>query len=284
MAYQTEGRSEGFTLLELILAFGILSLMTITIATATRQALRTRQKVQEKVAEMSQVRDALKIIQRDLELAYHARDLEAEVQAEVKKLKNKNPSNPNSNNPTDPSAPPPVAGIDPNTGAPTTASDKVNPYRKNPETDFIGKESEVYFATKNAPVFLENAPQADFAKVGYQISSCRKPGSNNPSSNCLIRRYSALVEGDITKTDSGTVLVENVTNFKLRYYGAGKQDYVSSWSSKDVDASMMKKYPESVEITLEIAHGEGNEKRTTSMQITAQVRFPNNREISQASP
>lgn len=292
----------GFTLLELILALGILSLMTVTVAVSTDRALKSRDRIQNRVREMSQVRDALKLIQRDLELAYHARDYEQEMVHEFWKQKNK-AANPNSpaagaapptsgifnptGNPQDlsgnqasPFAPPPIGAVDPMTGAPLGPSGPPpNPNRRSPETDFLGRENELFFVTKNAPIFLETQAQADFIKVSYQLSSCRKPGSESASSNCLIRKTSSLVEGDVTDTKSAVILVEGVAKFQLRYFGSGKMDYVNQWSTKSSDPSLNSKFPESVEITLEIQAGTGDNKRNTSMQILAQVRFPNNREI-----
>ena len=295
--------NKGFTLLELLISIGILTLMTVTIAVTTQNALKTKNKVQQSVDDQSQARDALRLIEKDLNLAYHARDLEREFieaakkeydtlksEADKKKsgtgeaggLAGGTASNPNLNPNQTPNLDNPLgpgSSLDKDSN-PLNKYLAGNPSRKSPETDFFGKEEEMYFATRNAPRFLEGIPQADFIKVGYQLTSCQKPGLNLPSVRCLVRKTSPVVEGDIQQLEHGSVLLIGIKKFQLRYLGAGKLDWVKEWKSKEGDGATNGNYPQAVEITLVLEREDNGKTREVDMQIVANIRFPNNKEAS----
>lgn len=256
--------NKGFTLLEVLIVLFILATLTVLSNQSIQQAIRNKVKIQRTVDEMSQVRDALRIIERDINLAYHNRDLEKEINQLVKE-QNK-PKRPAGAPPPPPSLPDPDDPFsDPNTN------------RLSPETEFIGTNEAMSFATLNSGRLMSGAQQADFLKVGYSIRNCRKPGSEGQSFKCLARRSSPILEGDIEKGGEEIILLEGVSEFKLRYFGHGKQDYVSDWNSKTGDISVKGKYPDAVEVSLTITPDE-NQKREISMQLVIPVRFANNPE------
>ncbi len=76
------------------------------------------------------------------------------------------------------------------------------------------------------------------------------------------------------------VLLDHVSEFKLRYLGKGKQDWVSTWKTTATggDAVTTGNFPLAVEISLtyERELASGKEKKY-SMQIVVPIRFPNNK-------
>lgn len=265
------GKNSGFTLLELIIVLSILSFLTINIAINLRNAFRARTKIQSQLESMSRVRDALRIIERDLNLAFHYRDLEEEIRAAVKKS-----TQPQTIGGVPPPPPPPF-GVP----AMTTPTDPKEAERQqnrvNPVTHFIGKDTELYFPTLNSNRLEANLQQADFIKVGYFLKSCQPPGREQ-GSECLFRKQSPYVEGDLEKGGEDVFLLADVTEFELRYFGRGKQDWSKDWNTKTGDANVKDAFPQAVEITLSTeSEFEGN-KRKVSMQIVAGIHFPNNAE------
>jgi hypothetical protein len=85
-----------------------------------------------------------------------------------------------------------------------------------------------------------------------------------------------VVEGDITQGGEDTAILEDVSEFSLRYFGFGKQDWNSSWDSVNGDAIAKGKYPDAVEVSLTVEKGEGAKKKKVSMQLVIPIRFPNN--------
>lgn len=280
-------KQAGFTLLELLLSLGILSVMMLAIAMSTNQALKTKTKIQQTVDDFSQARDTLRLMEKDIQLAFHARDIEKEFNEVAKKeyealiKTSSSTGKAGGTNQPPPGQPPPgqfAAPVFPGTSDSNSPfKEVVNPNRKSPETDFIGREEEIFFATRNAPRFIEGVPQADFIKVGYIITTCRKPGDDGPAERCLVRKTSPLVEGDITQTETGSVLLVGIQEFKLRYLGEGKQDWVNTWITKENDGATFKKFPQAVEVSLSLLRGDASKPKTISMQIVVNLRFPNNK-------
>lgn len=260
--------SSGFTLIEVVIVLAILAFLTVNTAIAIRNGFRTRAKIRQQVQDMSQVRDSLRVIERDLNVAFHYRDLEEEFRAELKKA-------------SAPARPPtPPGGVPPPPPPPTPPDPKElqrRQNRKDPTTHFVGSAEEMNFATLNSGRLSADLKQADFIKVGYSLKNCRNPVTDT-SVQCLIRRESPLVEGDITKGGVEVVLLRDVTEFKLRYFGHGKQDWNSEWNSTVGDAASKNSYPQAVEISLTIERGEKDKKKRISMQTIAAIHFPNNQD------
>lgn len=266
-------KQSGFTLLEVMIVLTILATLTVLSSQNIQQAIRTKLKIQTQLDDTSQVRDALKIIERDVNLAFHYRDIELEMKALIKKkrdaAKGATTTTLQPGMPTTTTLPVPADPNDPLT--------KKSENRKDPVTQFIGKEEEIVFPTLNSGRISESQTQADFVVVGYNIKPCRKPGGEGvQTKNCLIRRVLNIVEGDITKGGEDVVLLEDVTEFKLRYFGKGKTDWNSQWDSITGDQTVKNKFPDAVEVSMTVEKGVEAKKKKISMQLVIPVRFPNN--------
>lgn len=266
--------SRGFTLLEVMIVLTILATLTVLSSQNIQQAIRTKMKIQEQLDDNSQVRDSLKIIERDINLAFHYRDIEKEMRTLIKKKRDEQKKGATTTTqPGFPGAPPPPPSLpDPN-----DPLSKEPQNRADPTTQFIGKESELTFPTLNSGRISESQTQADFIAVGYSIKPCRKPGSNSVGDkDCLIRRVLQVVEGDITKNGEDIVLLEDVSEFKLRYFGKGKADWISQWDSVAGDPTVKNKFPDAVEVSLTVEKVKDSKKKKISMQLVIPIRFPNN--------
>lgn len=257
----------GFTLIEVLLSVTILATMSMLAARAISQAVRAKVKIQGQIDDVSRMRDALRLIERDVNLAYHHRDFEKEIQDLIK--------NPNAGKPQIPGQPPapPVPAPPPQPEAPREAE------RKDPSTFFLGDEEAVSFVTMNGARMIKNSRMADFIEVGYLLKDCSSADGKS-SSKCLWRRSSNIVDDDPTVGGDEVVLLENVTEFALQYIGKGKQDWVKQWKSdKTGDAVTKDNFPQAVQVSLTVQkEGADGGKKKYSMQITAPVHFPNNKE------
>lgn len=272
--------SSGFTLLEVLIVLGIMATLIVMTTRSIQQSLVNKEKITNQVGDTSQVRDSLKIMERDINLAFHYTDYETEMKDLIKKARLAQASTttvPGQSTTTT------VPGYNPNIGAydPNNPNDPLNQpdtNRTDPVTQWIGKSSELYFATMNASRVREGEQVGDFIKVAYLLKSCKSlnASGNSGTSNCLIRRSSPIVEGDITQGGENVVLLENITEFKLRYFGKGRQDWVDQWDSKSGDGIARNRFPDAVEISLTMEKGEKEPKKKISMQIVVPLRFPNN--------
>ncbi|MNL43734.1 Pseudopilin GspJ [compost metagenome] len=93
------------------------------------------------------------------------------------------------------------------------------------------------------------------------------------------RRSSPYVDLDVTKGGDEVVLLENLTEFKLRYIGKGKQDWVNEWKTdQSGDGATKGRFPTAVEVSVKIEKDDGKGKKKYSMQLIIPIHFPNNPE------
>lgn len=252
----------GFTLIEVILAISILSTLTILSTQALSRALKAKTKIQAEVTDVSGLRDSMRMMRTDLYLAYHYRDIQKEIQEAYKKLQTPAANNQSPIPPLPQSqqlAPPPPE-------APPI----------DPSTHFIGTEEKMNFSTMNNSQISTAVVQADFIEVGYFLKDC-KGLSHEKTSKCLFRRTQMILDDDPEAGGTEMVMLENVTEFKLRYIGANKTEWSSQWSSKGgLDASSKNKFPDAVEITLGIERELEGKKKSYSMQFVVPIHFVNN--------
>lgn len=277
MRLKHENYQNGFTLLELVIVLGILASLAILSVQSISTATANRKKIQAEVDFSSSGRDALKIMERDINLAFHYRDLEKElIESANKAFAAPNPS--------------PTTSTQPGSPTTTTLPQAQNPFKLNtqnrvdPETQFVGSETELSFVSLNASQIDSSQPLADFFVVGYSVRDCRKPGQDSirSSTKCLLRRTKAYAEGDVTKGGEEVILLDSVIEFKLRYFGEGKQDWVKDWNSLTGDSATKSRYPDAVEISLTIGDPGNEKQKKISFQIVAPIRFPNNSDPNNA--
>lgn len=263
---------QGFTLIEVLIAIAILATMGTLAAQSIQQAIKSKKKIQEQVDITSRMRDGMKLLERDIQLAYHHRDWERELMSAMKKKSNQ-PQNPTPNT---------FPGNNPNADPYGT----VEAPRVDPTTQFMGSENELHFVTLNNGRLSKGLPQADFSEVGYTLKDC-KSTDGKTSSKCLWRRTSPWVDKDVTTGGEEVVLLENVSEFSLKYLGKGKQDWDKTWKSNEAgDGATKGNFPSAVEISLTIlqASSEKEKPKKYSMQIVVPIHFPNNREEGEANP
>lgn len=268
---------QGFTLIEVLITVAILGTLSILSTQSIQQAIKQKVKLQDQIDDVSRMRDALRLMDADINQAYHYRDVEKEITDLINK----------------PPAPAPAPGMPPGAPPIPTPIPAPTPYqppnpdeakRIDPTTQFVGTESTIDFVTMNNARMIRNMKQADFMEVGYSLKSCKSVNGEKSEGQCLWRRTTSWVDEDVTKGGDEVVLLENISEFKLKYLGKGKEDWISNWRTDDGgDAVTKGNFPASVEISLTVEHGSGDKKKKYSMQIVSQIRFPNNDESKNAS-
>ena len=280
---QSPLKSAGFTLIEVMITITILGTLTVLVAQSMQTAIKSKAKLQTQIDAVSRMRDAMRLLQRDVNLAYHYRDVEKEIEAIIKKKNNPNagapgvpgaPGMPISQVPGQPVGPDPdqIGSVMPN-------GERREVVRKDPATHFVGNGEALNFVTMNNARTVRDSQSADFTEVGYELKDCKSLKEDGGNSKCLWRRSSPLVDLDVTKGGSEIVLLENVTEFKLRYIGKGKQEWVSDWrTDAGGDGVTKNNFPTAVEISLTLTKKEKGRDKKYSMQLITPIHFPNNEE------
>jgi prepilin-type N-terminal cleavage/methylation domain-containing protein len=270
-------KSKGFTLLELVIAITILAFISMFTVQAIQTAFRTKAKVQGDIDKTATLRDALRIIERDINMAYNYHDSYIELYNMTQKLRQKNAQTPNANNQ--------LGNQNTAFGQPPASNAATDPtkYKLLPEkiyTQFIGEAESLDLTTISNVRMMEDSPISSQAEVGYRLKPCRKRSTQQNSSNCLWRRVANYLHDDITRDGQETVLLENVTKFKLRYLGPGRADgeWVDSWITTERGDDLTKNhFPWAVEVTLEVKDSSDKVKdKALRMTMVAALRNPNN--------
>lgn len=273
----------GFTLIEVIIALTILSFLSLFTVEAIQRALQTKAKVQGDIDKNATLRDALRTMERDINMAFNYHDPYVQLynltqdvrlkaaQAKSGKAVTPNPGETQAQAQARVQAQGQTTGIDP------------EKYKKKTEkvyTQFIGTAESVDFTSLSNVRMMEDSPLSSQAEIGYKLKACRRRSNQEQSSNCLWRRVANYLHDDITRDGQETVLLENVTEFKLRYLGPGKEDegWVNSWSTANGSDDVTKgKFPYAVEITLAVKDNSSKSKdKELRMTSVAAVRNPNN--------
>lgn len=261
----------------------LLATISIFTSQAIQRALAAKTKVQKDIDKNALLRDALKVMERDINLAFNYRDIYAQLynQAQDERRKaaqNSQVQNPGSSStgipptpPRAPTAPPP----------PLSEADAAKYKHKEIKvwTQFIGEPEQMSFTSLSNIRMMEDSPISSQAEIGYHIKSCRRRSTQEQSSKCLWRRVSNYIHEDITKEGEETVLLENITEFKLRYLGPGREEeWVDTWMSNERGDDMTKsKFPYAVEITIEVKDPNPAAKdKSLRMTTVASIRNPNN--------
>lgn len=278
-------KQKGFTLIEVLLAITILATLMVLAGQTLKRASQHKVRIQAQVDDVSRMRDFLRLVDRDINLAYHHYDFEKAIYDEAKKKQKASANQVGAKGPgtTNPSGvnPPGFTG-DASTPPSTTVAEEPEPPREAPRQDpstfFVGAEHSLDFVTLNNGRTIRNEKQSDMIEVGYSLKDC-KSSDGKKTSKCIWRRSSPVVDEDVTKGGDEIVVLEDVTEFSLKYIGKGKQDWVKDWNSgPGGDGATRNNFPQAVEISITIEKGEEGKKKKYSSQIVSSLHFPNNQE------
>lgn len=259
----------GFTLLELLIAITIMAAISVLTAESIRSSIQNKNRIQEQMNVLSMVRDTLKIMESDIRKAFHHQDFNKEMIEAINKerAKNQNKTTPIPSNDGTPPNP---------TTTSTSKSLKVPEYLEL--TQFIGDKNSLHFTNLNHVRSSRDALESGQQEVGYYVADCRARNKSTKS-KCLWRRTHPYIDDDITKEGDAIVLMENVEEFKLRYFGPQRDDWIDEWKSdKSGDATSKGQFPFAVEVTLTYYDRSIKNGKKLSMTMIAAIDFPNNEE------
>lgn len=251
---KTLSRNEkGMTLFEVLIVTLLLAVMGMLTFNSIRETTRSKVKIERNLDSIAGVRDALHIMTRDINMAFHWRDVNED-------LKNAIVSEARAaNKPI-----PPSMAATPNPYSTKIPTEKI--------TSFIGTEKDLHFTALSNMRTIKDSPESDQAEIGYFLRSVKTSGGGN--TQALIRRTTPVLDEDVTKGGDETILLGNITQFKLAYIGdQPDDDWKSEWKSLEgLDDKTRGKFPAAVEITIETEF----EGIKTKLSTIASIHMPNN--------
>jgi prepilin-type N-terminal cleavage/methylation domain-containing protein len=265
----------GFTLIEVMIALTIMAALTILTTQAIRSSVSNKEKFQSDLNREAAVRDSLRIMERDINLAFHHRDVLTDMvnQAETASAQ---PAA---------GAPGTVGGAGQPTAAQLAAEQQLaaanaTAQKRTPPpeyTAFLGEEDNLTFTSLSNVRMQKDSPESDEAVIGYALKDCKTTSTGKSDrAKCLFRRISPNITEDITQGGTETVLLEYVETFTLRYLGPGSDEWQKEWKTKTSKSDGKADFPYAVEITLRTHNKRDPKDKPFNMQMVAELRFPNN--------
>lgn len=246
----------------------IMAVLSLLTAQALKSAVDNKIFIGAEVNRDSQLADTMRILRTDIAQAFHYQDIPYMLDQIAQ------------GTPTPAAAGPNGVPVNPAAGGPTPRPSAT------PTTGFIGDGESLYFTTLSNVRTLRDSQESDQAKVGYFLKPCRSSPKAQPA-KCLYRSLTPILDEDIAHPGPETLLLENVEEFKLRYLGPEREDYVDTWKTgKDGDDISKDKFPYAVEITL-TTHDKSNPKdHAETVTVLAPLHFMNNpkKKTTGASP
>ena len=267
----------GFTLIELLISIVILAFIASFTTQSLRRTMINSKKIQKDVDASNELKAALRLIKTDLRKSFNHRDLyialynEAQRERirqwdkEQKEKRKKKKPNPTTPGPGAGGAPPlPTGGTQ--DLEPPPSPPEYNPRKERIVTQFLGEKDKVEFSSLNGNTLRKGSYVSDLVEVAYEVKNCQTWGKKRFTVPCLWRRLSYYLDGDLERGGQNSVLLENVTSFKLRYLHLDTYEEVKwedRWvSSIDGPSWSRNKLPQAVEITLEVQRSTDKKEKT----------------------
>ncbi len=287
------GSKSGFTILEVVIAITIMASLAYLSAISISNAITAKTQLQNRIDVSSEVRTALKVIEKDVKSAFHYNNFNYDLLIQIKKDQVK-ATNPNQN---DENAPPPapdqpVKPNQPNDG-PTKKTvvnlidDYLSKYKKaTDQSQFLGGKEVLNFTSLNHVRRFQDAQESDQMEVGYYLAECRELLNAEKRSQCLWRRESPFIDKNIEEGGGTSVLMENVKSLTFQYKTKKEMedpdtDWRDSWRSDESgDAITRGKFPDVIKVSIE-AEIKG---RTIKNIIVVPIDFVNNKETKTNAP
>jgi len=254
--------SRGFTLIEILVSMAILAFISLYTYQSIERGARMKVKVQKDISRYSGVRDAMKVIERDINLAFNYRDVNIDLYNEMGKLRQQQAQQQQQQQ--------------------QQQAKPFTPKEQKILTGFLGGSNELNFSSLSHIRSGGNVQDSDQAEIGYFLKECRNRSNKKWQSQCLWRRDTPIIDDDLTKGTDGSgveqVLLENVTRFDLRYLGPEKpEEWVKQWFTNEKGEDYQRnKFPWAVEVTIETQNKNDKADKPVAMTMVVPLRFPNN--------
>lgn len=297
-------KQSGFTLIELMISLTILAFLGYFTSEMMRNTTQQSQKIRTEVDISREVKAAARVIRGDISRAFNSRDIYIAVYNEAQRERvrewQRNQMNPQqsqnqgaggqdqdgnqgndsdgNNNPNDPNNP---NAANPNITPPPT----YEPREELIVTQFLGEKNKIDLTSISGVRIRKNVKASDLIEVGYYTANCRKRAERNETTNCLWRRISYFLDGEVNVGGTANVLLENVTRFELQYMRVRGEniEWIDSWKSdQNGDDVTRDSLPMAVRLDLEVERAldkSGNNKKAFSLLNYIPIYFTNNSNV-----
>lgn len=246
--------SDGFTLIEVLIAFFILALISIAASRATTNAIRLRDILANEGSFFSAIRLTMDIMQRDISLIYSptimvpkpaksgtgATDLSQPPTQDDDGEVTATPGSPEFQ------ALMGDAGRTSEFWAPAVDKTGIRPAR------FQGDDKKMSFIAASHIRIYKDSPESDFAKITYELGSGRQKDDGIPP-GVLVKTESPNAFTDEEDKDGRKKtynLVRGLKRLRFRYWNQKMERFENKWDSDHEDTK--NRFPDYIEVFVEV--------------------------------
>lgn len=252
--------SEGFTLIEVMIAIVLLVMISVAIYQATTQTFRYRARIINEGDFYGGIRLAMGLIDRDVAalfspVNFNPNNFKKAPPVPVDQLPQANPFGGITAKSTDPKAAADAAQLD---ELARSEYGQTNDYWLG-ATDlttirpsrFVGTENRLQFVSSSHMRVYKNTPESEFTKIIYELRD-DKDSQVVEGTKLLVRIENPTVFSEEKKLQNQKLypLLPGVKSFKFRYYRKDKKAWEAAWDTNRDDMKGL--YPDLIELTAEI--------------------------------
>ncbi|NJM10487.1 MAG: prepilin-type N-terminal cleavage/methylation domain-containing protein, partial [Bdellovibrionaceae bacterium] len=167
-------KNRGFTLLEVIIAMMIMAFLSLFTVEAIQKALKTKTKVQKEIDKNSTLRDALRIMERDINMAFNYRDINLELHNQTQAMRKKKSAEAFKPDPKKTQAENQAAQLA-HQQAQAGAEEKYKQKVEKIATQFIGEPEAIDFTSLSNTRLTEDSKISSQAEIGYKNQILQAP-------------------------------------------------------------------------------------------------------------
>lgn len=291
--------NSGFTLLELLIALSLMAFVSFFTAQSMKTTLRNSKRIEKDIDIITEIGSAMNLLKADIRRAYNSRDLYIAIYNEAQREhirqwqedqkkpqgnQNNNPNPPNTDGSTTPAQQPKQQQNNQNQQA-QLPPPEYRPRKERIVTEFVGEKSKIDLSSLNGNAIRKKTAASELVEIGYYVNKCNRRGKTDQATECLWRRLSYYLDGEVLEGGQESVLIEDVSMFELKYLrkiNDTEIEWRDDWPRGNVETQ--NKLPQAVEVTLEIkkpTNKAADEFKTKRSVSYIPIDFENNRNVQE---
>ncbi len=225
--FKSTYKSKAFTLLEVMIAMTLFSVMALFLMRITDSGVRYQKIITKNVKNIRSIRSVWQVLRQDFYNVFLVKNKHVLLHSELMRLA---PDRKN-NNLSRRGVPSPEGLDDYGRSRNVPKESSPRPPTKPPLVgQFKGTDEQVYFTTLSHGHTSVLSPQSDSTLVFYYLKACPHKDTNK-AQRCLWRKSFLDITADPEKAENGTefLLLENVNKIKLAYFNILDNEWKNQW-------------------------------------------------------
>ena len=252
-------KNKGMTLLEVLIALTLFTLIFSTLMRITDTTIKYRKKISQNIKETKFSRNVLQVIKKDIRNIFYTQDMNASAHILFKKQTIEHSDTDEDEEDTSSQNQQQVQMME-------FENREIEPYLSPTALisgGITGQSNRLLMVSLSNTRTRENIKISDQNIVVYYLNPCKSREKNKEQSTCLWRKSSPFINQDLENIKNFTefVLLEKVKKFQLSYYDISSNEWLQEWKTDPNEKNIL---PSSIRLEIEF---ENKKKQTIKREI-----------------